>query len=79
MTMSFVQLLVLKEVGAILPGIFVKKSVFYIRLLKVLFPVNFVGSSFSTGTSSLKTHVLSFKSLSLCLCKCVIERLREKG
>ena len=40
----------------------------YIRLLKVLFAVDFVGSSFSTGTASLsKTHVLSFH-LSLVVC-----------
>jgi hypothetical protein len=51
-----------EEEQALFCIIFVKKwSVLYIRLLKVLFPVNSVGSSFSTGTVSLsKTHVRSF-------------------
>ena len=51
---------------------------FYIGLLKVLFAVDFVGSSFSTGTASLsKKHVLSFH-LSLVVCVQVCDR-EKKG
>ncbi len=57
-TLLFVQLLVLRGYFA---RYFCSSSVFYIRLLTVLFAVNFVGSSFSTGTASLsKTQVPSF-------------------
>jgi hypothetical protein len=47
------------------------------RLLKVLFLANFGGSSFSTGTAlhlSKKNTFSPSISLSLCVCKCVIER-----
>ena len=74
----FVQVLVLRRSRRYFAGYFCSSSVFYIRLLKVLFQVNFVlfpvSSSFSTGTASLsKTHDPCFH-LSIVVCVYVCDR-----